>query len=635
MYKYRTFKTKHLFIQSICGFLIAMLIILFSCDNPSDGSIEKAYNGNNKYTIRESTYSLNGKHQISTFVTNDCGVGVIIDGDFKYYNDVTMRYRPVISDDGHYAWAQQLKGRGYEIIWEGHSIIQKDGCLDFLTAGRTKAVCVESDTGHNLTRIFLIDMTNGNSEILAWLKTPEYIEDICQFGNDNFGVITCIFDNSGNKLYNVYVLNGIKGDFVKISENLAYYAFFPKGVSKDCLVVDLIQMSDNDRYLFNALNILNWGGYNCDAFAYGNDFRGRLSWDESERLRGLSELYIKTNKSFIKETIENVVDGLLNARNKYTGISTNPWNPDYLWSSKVYSINFEPACIMAENCEILSGLLYTITEGIIKNDEVVSVAEKAYDYYDQWYKDGHYYLPYGFPTTVDGIVVPWNYQNAMAEVCLDLYVITRDQKYLDRCDELISAFKSEWVLSGDKLLWHYYPQIVYNGWEDDGRSKNTPTSTPQTDNLYEDVGHAGISVRLFKRYIENIPNRVVSNTDIQKIEANMANYCFKDGFARFISGDIDYSPKAWHYWISPCYAYYSNQEYAKYVKQGYLKCFPQWDSQQSLFANAKLYHSNENSSSIHIDRMELKQDNNLIEEQSFYLQGDQIYEYLGIESTQR
>ncbi len=614
------------FFEPYLVYLWVMLSVLSGCDNESNGIIEKVYSGNNKYTIREKVLSVNMQHQISTFVTNNSGMGVIVDGEFLYFDDYAVRYRPIISDDGEYAWAQQMKGYGYDIIWQNHSVLHSDACLDFLTAGSTIAVCIESDLKeNNITRFYLIDLTSGNSNCIASLNN-EYIEDVCRFDTDMFGVITCYFDLNGIKFYNLYCVNGETADVNKIVENEEKLVTFPnQSTTDESLVVDYVQMSDNDRYLFNALTLLDWGAYNCDAFAFGNDFRGRMSWGESERLRGLCELYKKTNDQRIKAIVNDVVDGILNARNQFTGIVTDNWNPIFLWSSKCYTIDDSPASLLIDNSEILSSLLYACNEGIVNNKYVVATAEKAFDYYDQWYKDGHYYEPYGLPTSLDGIVVPWNYQNSFADVCLGLYLETGNQKYLNRCNELLSAFMREWKEESDRIYWHYWPKSYYNGWEDDGRSKNKPSSYPTTDFLFEDVSHAGMSIRLIGRYFENIPNGVISMSSLKKIESNMNYFCFKDGFAYTIGGDTSYNPKSWHYGVSPCFAYFHNEAFEKYIKQGYLKCFPLWNSMESIFANAKLYKLGQQDGVICIDRILYNFDGKKMNNHSFVFQN--VFDY--------
>ena len=355
-----------------------------------------------------------------------------------------------------------------------------------------------------------------------------------------------------------------------------------------------------------------------------------MSWDESERLRGLCEFYKKTQNEIVRKRITEVVDGILNARNKYTGIVEDDWNPEFLWASKCYTLNGESACIMVENCEILSSLLSVYNDGIEKNSEIVKVAKQAYEYYDGWYKDGHYYQPKGYPTDCDGIVVPWNYQNSMAEICLDLWIETGEQKYLDRCNELIKTFMGEWVEENDRIYWHYWPRTYYDGWEDDGRSVHTPSREPQDDNLFEDASHAGISVRLLKCYVENVANGIVNEGHMKKIEQNMEYFCHTDGFSRFISGDVSYNAKGWSYWISPYWAYLHNEDFEHYVQQGYLGCFPEWDSQESLFAYARLYKT-EKGGNVMVQRKRMNERGVLEDVESFTLTAADLWNYLNME----
>lgn len=150
----------------------------------------------------------------------------------------------------------------------------------------------------------------------------------------------------------------------------------------------------------------------------------------SYRLYGLCELYKKTNDFKIRDRIEKVVAGLMNSRNIFTGININDWSCGNLWSSKCYSIDNSIVDLICDDCEILSALLIVCNEDIIKDPEIVKTAIKAYEFYDQWYKDGHYYIAKGCPMQFDGLVVPWNWQNSMAEVCLGLFLETGEIQYL-------------------------------------------------------------------------------------------------------------------------------------------------------------------------------------------------------------
>ena len=609
--------------------LLSWIFLLTACEKVS---VEDNVNpeANKKNEVREASKSVDDKHSISTFVTRTRGMGVLVDGAEKQYDDFGVRYCPVISDDGDYGWVEQMPGRGYDVIWNDQSILHSSVCLDFLTASNKKAVVIESVNAKNVTNLYLIDMSSGAQSAIASFPS-EYIEDVGRFSGDKFGVITSKFDSNGNKQYNVYRIDGTSSVVNQILTESPDLVKFPiqKDKIADELTLDFYEIHDNDRYLFNALELYCEGN---DAFAYGNNFRGRQTWDVSYRIRGLWELYSKTHESVFKERLDDVIYGLLHATNQYTGITENDWNPSFLWSSKCYSVGYEPVALLVDDAEILSGLLLICNLGGAEKyrSEIVKLSKKAFDYYEKYYSNGHYYLPKGMPMQFDGIVVPWNYQNAMAEVALGLYIETNEQKYLERCNDLLSAFMSEWTVEDNRIIWHYWPQTYYDGWSDDGRSTHTPSSGVYNDVAYEDASHAGISVRLLARYYETIPNGPINAEILKKIESNMTNFCYKDGFSRFISGyKPSNAPKAWHYWISPYFTYLHNAEFEKYVRQGYLRCFPSWDSQGALFANAKLYYPGSTGNGIKVVRKKVT-GTQLMELETFQKPINELYDFFGI-----
>ena len=565
---------------------------LVGCNTISDESVVFAY-GSDKInspfsTIRETCVSVNGGHQIQTFVTRASGMGVIVDGGTKMnFDDFSVRYKPCISNDGFYAWIVQTPGKGYDVVWQGNSVGHSSGAvMDHLKSSCTKAVFVESGANKSVMHLYMLDMNTGKVQRLSSYER-EFIEDIAPSDDDTFGLITCKYSGNGEKSYNLYLIDGNTAEVILLQDDITDLIRFPHINHSENLTVDFIQMSDNVRYLFNALTIF---GESNDAFALGNNFRGRITWEVSYRIRGLVELYKKTGDQKIYERINEVVDGVLGARNQYVGITADNYNPGFLWSAKSYTIDQSAACILVDDAEILSSLLFACEANVVnKRSEVVSSAVRAYDYYARWYKNGHYYSPYGWPVQYDGIVVPWNYQNSMGEVALSLYKETGDEKYLRHCNELISAFMADWYEESDRIFWHYWPHEFYDGWLDDGRSIHSPSVSSSTDALYEDISHAGISVRFLCRYFEFIPDGIVKKKHIQKIEENMNYFLFKDGFHRYMSGVS--MPRDWCYGISPYWSYLKNECFENYVRQGYLKIFPSWDLSGSLFANAKFYEA--------------------------------------------
>ena len=90
------------------------------------GNDIELYTDNSEYAIRETCRSMNGHHQIFIICARNSGMGIIIDGHHTAYDDVIVRFCPVISNDGDYAWIQQTKGLGYDVIWRGSSILHSN-----------------------------------------------------------------------------------------------------------------------------------------------------------------------------------------------------------------------------------------------------------------------------------------------------------------------------------------------------------------------------------------------------------------------------------------------------------------------------------------------------------------------------
>lgn len=254
-------KMHSLFTVLFCFLLISLTL---SCNKDSQIILNNHYAGNSNYTICEKSYSRNGQHEIFTLVTPNSGMGVDVDGIKHLYDFVGVIYSPVISDDGNYAWLQENKGKGYDVIWNNKSILHSGVCLDFLTVGKSAAVCVQSDNGQNITRLFSIDLSNGECKCISVLRN-EYIEDVFNYADNMFAIETSFFDDMGHKLYNVYSIeilgNANNIDIQKIIDD-KNFLLINKAVSNDKhrLVLDEITMSDNDRYLFNALAAFVWGG---------------------------------------------------------------------------------------------------------------------------------------------------------------------------------------------------------------------------------------------------------------------------------------------------------------------------------------------------------------------------------------
>lgn len=580
--------------------------------------------------IWEEMYSVDGKHVIKTVPSRESGIEVYVDGERVTYNSVGLIYNPVITNDGHFGYIIEYSGDGYKVVIDGVPIFETKQLLHFLTVSETNALFAMADNAENVTRIFLIDL-----ESKKWFHicsyAEEYVEEVTALPSNSFAWITSRIGEGAEKDYNLYYYDPVTEQkpvaYIKGSpDRLVFYTDqneYAKGV-----VVDRLKADENAEFLFNSYRVML--EEKEEPFSKGNDYRGRIAWNESYRIRGLTELYQKTQDVRIREQLERAMLSVMLSRNGELGLEESEFLPSFLWCEKAYSIEEEPVSIIIDNCEILGALLYPLTEGVITEDfkgykDIVDTAKCAYDFYETTYADGHYYLPYNYPMAYDGAKVPWNWQNSMAEVSLDLYLLTGEIKYLDKCHELIVSFRDEWVEENNRIYWHYWPQSHYSGWiPKDDVSSNTPMLESVEDELFEDTSHAAISLRFLWRYHRYVNDEYVTKKDLCQIENNMNFFCREQGFSRFISGDTEYIPLSWINPPGPWWVYLSNDIFRKFVAEGSVNVYGEWDNMGRLFANA-YYYDSQKDAGMHVSRCRISIDNGKLQED--YIRMDTIEEF--------
>lgn len=592
------------------GILAALILAIGGCagykkamsEDLSGGAVTAESEG----IVWEEMYSPNGQYIIRTILNRESGIEVYVNDERVTYDAIGLEYNPIITDNGHFGYILEHSGDGYKVIIDGETIFETKALLHYLTVSETKALFAMADNGENVTRFYLVDL-----ESKEWVHInsypEEYVEEVTALPSDCFVWITSRISEGAEKRYYLYYYDPAMGQGPAICikdspDRLVFYADTED--SEKSLTVDRLKMDENAKFLFNAYRVVM--EEEGEPFSRGNDYRGRIAWNESYRIRGLTELYRKTKDDNIHRELEQAVAHVMLSGNEKLGLE-GEFLPSFLWCEKAYSIEKEPVSIIVDNCEILSALLFPLTEGIIDEDfegygDIIDTAECAFDFYESYYADGHYYLPYGYPMTYDGAAVPWNWQNSMAEVSMDLYLLTRKTKYLDRCQELVAAFKSEWVETDDRIYWHYWPQSHYDGWFlEDNVSSNTPSLEPLEDKLFEDTSHAGISLRFLWRYHQYVDDDYVTEEDLRLIENNMNYFCTERGFSRFVSGDMEYAPISWVNSPGVWWAYLSNDIFENFVAEGSLNVYAEWDNTGRMFANAYNY-SPQKAADIHVSR---------------------------------
>ena len=76
----------------------------------------------------------------------------------------------------------------------------------------------------------------------------------------------------------------------------------------------------------------------AQPFSRGNDFLGRISWNQSYLLEAIIDLYEITGHPVFRDQINQTVNALLDSRNSAN--SDVPENlPRMLWATRKYSVN--------------------------------------------------------------------------------------------------------------------------------------------------------------------------------------------------------------------------------------------------------------------------------------------------------
>ena len=150
---------------------------------------------------------------------------------------------------------------------------------------------------------------------------------------------------------------------------------------------------------------------------------------------------------------------------------------------------------------------------------------EKYDHRDTWKEDGpvgayiafdKYMEPgntrewkYGSEVTRSGLTHPFNKQNDMGLVCMQLYRLTHQKFYRDRAEKIFLRMKRQMQLSGDHYEWNYWEP--FGTWDIDF-AKNTPKHW---------VGinpNSGYQSREVEQMVEAYHNGIVfDETDIKRL----------------------------------------------------------------------------------------------------------------------
>ncbi|MGA9541259.1 MAG: hypothetical protein WBQ77_09465 [Methyloceanibacter sp.] len=271
---------------------------------------------------------------------------------------------------------------------------------------------------------------------------------------------------------------------------------------QDDIPVLAVSGSRDARQAFHAISGLLLTGLG-EPGAVASDGAGYQSWSQSYRTEALVVLYEKTEHGVFAALARRAMRGTLSATNAHLNVSGAD-NPRCGWASRIYSEDHRtPVSLMVNQaviigslvraCQKLGNACSTDLRQRIYTTAVCAVRaqEKNFDT-----ASGLYRIPYGINFRYDGVWAPWNWQMAWANVLRHVAQVADKPAWDRRAARLVDQFLKSWELEKDGALWRYWPPAYFAGWtEEDLISASRPVKRADADPNYEDIAHAGISLR--------------------------------------------------------------------------------------------------------------------------------------------
>ena len=555
-------RKRYIFITIMIVIIIALSIILFtniiakpksnSAYYPipveyDDASGVAYINGLSVQGLYQYSVSPNGDWMIYSFVLPGRGPDLYVynrnTGDSKRITDHNwmVAFDPAINNVGDYAYAQnQYSTSASSIFLNGELVLKEE-------SGRLgKAVALSENwlvfgvhhSSDNTATVYSRQISGGDiitASIDGFIKQIYYVKD------DVFLLEVYGWETGSLDVWR-YAAVTAELDVIHATE---YTDIVGKIYSDGKYTINTILGHDDALYLFNAYaEFYDWQRVN--PFSISNDFGGRISWNQSYRLEGLLELYNRTNDQKLLKSIQLAARNMLLVTNKYLGTSDEN-NPETLWASRKYSIDrLTPASNQANNGRILYSLMKCVTSGVLDEEtsqDIINACVDSFDFYEQFYiGDGRYIFPKGSEMQeFDGVCLPFNQQNLYGLMLLELYQLTNEERYKQRCVEMAQYFRRQMIFADDgRILWHYWPDAFYDGWSvEDNISTNTPESKPTEDFLMEDFSHAGMNVQFILEFYRVFPEEVFLDSDIQAIKKTADALAAEGGFYPFLNGKAE------------------------------------------------------------------------------------------------
>lgn len=428
-------------------------------------------------------------------------------------------------DRGNWALAlTQTSNSRSRLLCGGEDITKSDQLLSrSLCFWKGRLFYAAWDQAAGTTGLFLYDPESKKTELLA--EGLPFSTGLSAAAGD--AVLLEAYDPAGNANVVLSVRPEAEGEErVKLLSGGDSFLTFSGGEPQ----VLRVSGDENMKYLFNAYYWLN-RYQSGEPWSGSPDSAGRVSWNEAPRLWGLLELWEKTGSEALRAVISSAVRRMISTREAAYQESGRE-EDRFLFVTKKYSLDRQTELrLMVNNAELYMPMLRAANAGCLEGEDrrtLLAMAEEAFSYYEEDWDPllGCYRFRKGEAYAFDGVVLPFNQQNAFGLCLIELWKATGKTVYRDRCTALARAFEKELETTEDgRTVWRYWPQAFYNGWtEADGVSQNTPIQPPTASPPYEDSSHASLNAEFILEYFRTFGG-VFSRSQVEGVRRTLDAIC--------------------------------------------------------------------------------------------------------------
>lgn len=563
--------------RKVC--LLCIAFIFISCSGNND-EVENHPVIQNVFELDSVyNYSSNGINTVLAKASSNSALDIFLD-DRQLTDSDFLEFDPSINNKGDYSWSEVQYSNSESNIYLNDQKITDDNKFHYNS--QLSSLSLFWLTFDRSDKTFFLNRANIKNPLLKSNFLLDFIPDKMIYYNDNIYISG--FSPEEDR-YKFYIYNDLFELLYSYeSENSLLMVYDNQW--------ELWEVSGNNflSRMFYSLFLFR-GQQFGEPFSFMNENMGRISWNVSYRLNGLKSLYLVTeDKSFLNYAKQVISKVMLQVKS------------DGLFYSKKYSIDMETnEAFLVDNAIIYYSifLFYEYLDHETQ-ESLIEYVSLMYDYFEPEFYENRYHFKKCSPVRWDGVSVPFNQQNAMGLLLLELFELTKNQIYLNRVEKLYDHFISELdYLGSEKIpVWHYWEKSIYNGWSDldSCYAKNQPE---YLDPDYEDIWHAEINIEFIKNYSKNnkIPNVLNIEAISKLIEADY----------NLFSNRIDGKKSNLAYWYLPRNAFVASSTIRKYYNKWHVSPYVDFDNQNlfSSYAEALRYRDPDDNNTFEIIKYDL------------------------------